>query len=110
QPCAQKIVRELATQAFRRPVGQRDFDRLMAFYADGREEGDFEYGVASALEAILASPQFLFRLEPVPATAVAGRPYRLDDLALAWRLSFFIWGSGPDAALLKAATAGTLSA
>ena len=58
----------------------------------------------SALEAILASPQFLFRLEPVPATAVAGRPYRLDDLALASRLSFFIWGSGPDAALLKAAT------
>jgi mono/diheme cytochrome c family protein len=110
QACAQKIVRDLATQAFRRPVGQRDFERLMAFYADGREEGDFEYGVASALEAILASPQFLFRLEPVPATAVAGRPYRLDDLALASRLSFFIWGSGPDAALLKAATAGTLSA
>jgi hypothetical protein len=110
QACAQKIVRDLATQAFRRPVGQRDFERLMAFYADGREEGDFEYGVASALEAILASPQFLFRLEPVPATAVAGRPYRLDDLALASRLSFFIWGSGPDAALLKAATSGTLSA
>jgi mono/diheme cytochrome c family protein len=109
QACAQKIVRDLATQAFRRPVGQKDFDRLMAFYADGRTGGDFETGVASAIEAVLASPQFLFRLEPVPATAVAGRPYRLDDLTLASRLSFFIWGSGPDAALLKVATSGTLS-
>jgi len=110
QACAASIVRDLATQAFRRPVNSRDFDRLMTFYKDGRAEGDFEYGIASALEAILASPQFLFRLEPVPATAVAGRPYRLDDLALASRLSFFIWGSGPDEALMKAATAGTLSA
>jgi hypothetical protein len=109
QSCAQKIVRDLATQAFRRPVNQKDFDRLMAFYADGRAEGDFETGVASSIEAILASPQFLFRLEPVPSSAVAGRPYRLDDLALASRLSFFIWGSGPDAALLKAAGSGTLS-
>ena len=110
QACAARIVRDLATQAFRRPVTTRDFDRLMAFYKDGRADGDFEYGVSSALEAILASPQFLFRLEPVPATATAGQPYRLDDLALASRLSFFIWGSGPDAALMKAATAGTLSA
>ena len=110
QTCAARIVRDLATQAFRRPVTTRDFDRLMTFYKDGRADGDFEYGVATAIEAILASPQFLFRLEPVPATAVAGQPYRLDDLALASRLSFFIWGSGPDAALMKAATAGTLSA
>ncbi len=72
QTCAQKIVRDLATQAFRRPVNQKDFDRLMAFYADGRAEGDFETGVASSIEAILASPQFLFRLEPVPTSAVAG--------------------------------------
>jgi mono/diheme cytochrome c family protein len=110
QACASRIVRTLATQAFRRPVSARDFDRLMAFYGEGRAEGDFEYGIASAIEAILASPQFLFRLEPVPASAVAGQPYRLDDLALAARLSFFIWGSGPDAALLQAATSGALSA
>ena len=58
----------------------------------------------------MASPQVLFRLEPVPPTAVAGQPYRLDDLALASRLSFFIWGSGPDAALLKAASSDSLSA
>jgi len=107
--CASRLVRDLATEAFRRPVGTRDFDRLMQFYADGRAEGDFESGIASAIEAILASPQFLFRLEPVPAGGVAGQPYRLDDLALASRLSFFIWGSGPDAGLLKTATAGTLS-
>jgi mono/diheme cytochrome c family protein len=107
--CASRIVRDLATQAFRRPVSARDFERLMAFYEEGRAEGDFELGVASALEAILASPQFLFRLEPVPATATAGQPYRLDDLALASRLSFFLWGSGPDATLLKAATSGALA-
>jgi hypothetical protein len=110
QACASRIVRDLAMQAFRRPVTTRDFERLMEFYADGRADGDFESGVATALEAILASPQFLFRLEPVPAAAVAGRPYRLDDLALASRLSFFIWGSGPDAVLMKAATSGALSA
>ncbi|MCC7179666.1 MAG: DUF1592 domain-containing protein [Acidobacteria bacterium] len=109
QACASRIVRGLATEAFRRPVARRDLDRLMAFYADGRAEGDFETGIASAIEAMLASPQFLFRLEPVPARAVAGQPYRLDDLSLASRLSFFLWGSGPDEALLEAATSGTLS-
>jgi mono/diheme cytochrome c family protein len=110
QSCASRIVRDLATRAFRRPVSERDFERLMQFYREGRDEGDFELGVASALEAILASPQFLFRLEAVPATAVAGQPYRLDDLSLASRLSFFLWGSGPDETLLKLASAGTLSA
>lgn len=109
QACASRIVRDLATQAFRRPVGTRDFDRLMGFYKEGRAEGDFESGVASALEAILASPQFLFRLEPVPSGTVPGRPYRLDGLALASRLSFFIWGSGPDAELLKVAESGGLN-
>ena len=107
--CASRIVRDLATQAFRRPVTTRDFDRLMGFYREGRAEGDFEMGVASALEAILASPQFLFRLEPVPANTAPGRPYRLDGLALASRLSFFIWGSGPDEELMKVAQSGGLS-
>ncbi len=107
--CASSIVRNLATRAFRRPVADRDFERLMTFYRDGHAEGDFEDGVASALEAILASPQFLFRLEPVPATAVAGQPYRLGDLALASRLSFFLWGSSPDEALVELAASGGLS-
>ncbi len=107
--CASRIVRDLATQAFRRPVSTGDFDRLMEFYRSGRSDGDFESGIATALEAILASPQFLFRLEPVPATAVKGQPWRLDDHALASRLSFFLWGSGPDEALMKAASSGQLS-
>ncbi len=107
--CASRIVRDLATQAFRRPVSTADFDRLMAFYRSGRSDGDFESGIGTALEAILASPQFLFRLEPVPATAVKGQPWRLDDHALASRLSFFLWGSGPDEALMKAASNGQLS-
>jgi hypothetical protein len=108
--CASRIVRDLATRAFRRPVSEQDFTRIMEFYQEGRTDADFEAGVATALEAILASPQFLFRLEAVPATAVAGQPYRLDDLSLASRLSFFLWGSGPDETLLKLASAGTLSA
>ncbi|MDH4066902.1 MAG: DUF1592 domain-containing protein, partial [Acidobacteriota bacterium] len=109
EACSSRIVRDLATLAFRRPVSPRDFERLMAFYGEGRAEGDFETGVASALEAILASPQFLFRLEPVPARVAAGQPYRLDPLALASRMSFFLWGSGPDSALLTAATTGALA-
>ena len=108
-PCASAIVRRLATLAFRRPVTEKDFDRLMAFYARGRSDRNFEYGVAKALEAILASPQFLFRIEETPARLV-GNTYRLGDYELASRLSFFIWGGGPDETLLKAAAQGRLSA
>jgi hypothetical protein len=106
--CAGEIVRVLATRAFRRPVAERDFERLMKFYEGGREERNFEYGVLTALEAILASPRFLFRLESSPAGA--GQPYRVADLELASRLSFFLWGAGPDETLLKLATAHRLSA
>ena len=108
--CAGEIVKSLATQAFRRPVAGRDFERLMKFYEDGRQERNFEYGVLTALEAILASPQFLFRLESGPAATGAGGPYRVADLELASRLSFFLWGAAPDAALLKLANANRLSA
>ena len=71
--CAAKIVRSIATQAFRGPVSDRDFASLMKFYTDGRKEGDFEYAIGGAIEAILASPQFLFRLETRAGDA-AGRP------------------------------------
>ena len=126
--CAAKIVRELASQAFRRPADDRELQRLMRFYADGRNERDFESGIASALEAILASPQFVFRLEPAFARAEgertaarqAGRrpaphpPDRLtrsvSDLELASRLSFFLWGTSPDRALLSIAGQGRLTA
>ena len=71
-PCARRIVRNLAHEAFRGPVSEHDLAGLMRFYAEGRKEGDFESGVTAALEAILASPQFLFRVEPVPASVKPG--------------------------------------
>jgi hypothetical protein len=108
--CAGKIVRGLATQAFRAPVSERDFTGLMKFFTDSRKEGDFEYAIGGAIEAILASPQFLFRLESTPGTLRAGQSFRLGDEALASRLSYFIWGSAPDAELAKLASTNRLSA
>jgi mono/diheme cytochrome c family protein len=110
QDCATEIVRKVATKAFRRPVSDVDFADLMGFYQMGRDERDFEGGISAALEAILASPQFIFRLESAPANAVAGSPYKLRDLDLASRLSFFLWGTGPDDALAQVAAQGRLSA
>jgi hypothetical protein len=106
QTCASDIVRRLATQAFRRPVAEKDHARLMSFYARGRKEKNFEAGVTKALEAILASPQFLFRVEE---SRLANASYTLGDYELASRLSFFLWGRGPDAALVKAAGQGRLA-
>jgi hypothetical protein len=108
--CAGKIVRTIAAQAFRGPVSDRDFSGLMKFYADSRKEGDFEYAIGGAIEAILASPQFLFRLESTPTTMRAGQSYRLSDPELASRLSYFIWGAAPDAELTKLASSGRLTA
>jgi hypothetical protein len=89
-------------------VSNEDVRKLMMFYEQGRKEGDFEEGVRMALQAMLASPKFLFRLEEVPATARPGQNYRITDYDLASRLSFFLWGSGPDQELLKLAGNGTL--
>jgi hypothetical protein len=108
--CATAIVRGLSTRAFRRPPTDREVSRLLRFYDDGRRGTTFERGVTKAVEAILASPQFLFRLEDTPATARPGQPYRLGDVELASRLSFFVWGAAPDQALLDLAAAGRLSA
>ena len=111
-PCAGDIIRRLSTQAFRRPVGEKDHARLMTFYARGRKEKNFEFGITKALEAILASPQFLLRVEETPrlrsasagaAASASGAAYRLGDYELASRLSFFLLGAGPDAELLKLA-------
>jgi hypothetical protein len=112
--CAGEIVRRLATQAFRGAVSGRDFEELMRFYEAGWRERGFEAGIAAAIEAILASPQFLFRLEPAPsqrrgASLKPGQPYRLGDLELASRLSYFLWGAGPDAELVKIAGQGQLT-
>ncbi|HJU42779.1 MAG TPA: DUF1592 domain-containing protein [Vicinamibacterales bacterium] len=103
--CAGEIVRRIATQAFRRPVSDKDHARLMTFYARGRKDKNFEFGVSKALEAILASPQFLLRVEENKLTSHA---YQLADYELASRLSFFLLGSGPDAELLKLAGQGRL--
>ncbi|MBY0496713.1 MAG: DUF1592 domain-containing protein [Cyanobacteria bacterium] len=112
--CAADIVRRLATQAFRRPVAEKDHARLMTFYSRGRKDRHFEAGITKALEAILASPQFLFRVEQwaepaSPKLEERRRAYVLGDYELASRLSFFLWGRGPDAELLKAAGQGRLA-
>ena len=106
--CARQIVRRLATQAFRGPATESDFAALMRFYDEGRGDRGFEGGISSALEAILASPQFLFRIEPARAVASGARSYRLGERELASRLSFFLWGAAPDDELLKVASAGRL--
>ena len=108
--CGGRIVRRLATQAFRRPIGEREFRRLMTFFDAGRQERDFEYGVRSAIEAIVASPQFVFRLESQEPRRTAGTARRLGDVELASRLSYFVWDAAPDEELLRLAAQGTLSA
>ena len=109
-PCAQDILEHLAARAFRGPTSAADLDVLMGFYQQGRSSGDFEQAIRFSLQAILASPRFVFRLEEVPATLRAGQPYRLNDQDLASRLSFFLWGTVPDTDLLEAAAAGQLRA
>jgi hypothetical protein len=109
RPCAREILTGLATQAFRRPVDDQDLADLFVFYDMGTEEGGFESGIRTALEAILASPDFYFRFEPVPEDVQPGETYRVSDVALASRLSFFIWSSPPDQDLLELAARGRLS-
>ena len=107
--CARDIVGRLASEAFRGPVAENDFAALMRLYDEGRAERNFESGIGAALEAILASPQFLFRLEPMRSRATAAGTYRIGDRELASRLSFFLWAASPDDELLKVAATGRLS-
>ncbi|MBI4475251.1 MAG: DUF1592 domain-containing protein [Acidobacteria bacterium] len=107
-PCATKIITELARQAYRRPVNSEDMEGLMVFYEQGRKKGGFEAGIRTALQAILTSPDFLFKLEPPPSTVKPGQSYRVGDVALASRLSYFLWGTLPDDELTTAATQGRL--
>jgi hypothetical protein len=107
--CAESIVRRLGTQAFRRTLTTEDLAGLMAFYDLGSEEGGFELGIRTALQAVLASPDFYFRFEPPAGRIRAGENYRLSDEALASRLSFFIWGAPPDQELLDLASRNRLS-
>ena len=110
RPCATSIVRRLATEAYRRPVTDRDLAGLMALYEGSavKEKQGFEQGVRTALEAILASPDFVFRFERAPAGVAAGQSYRVRDIDLASRLSFFLWSAPPDDRLVDLAVKGML--
>ncbi|HKJ75152.1 MAG TPA: DUF1592 domain-containing protein [Alphaproteobacteria bacterium] len=103
EACAHKILARIATDAFRRPVTSKDMAVLMRFYDSGAKEGGFEVGVQKGLMAMLASPHFLYRAELPPQNAKPGSIYEVSDLALASRLSFFLWSQGPDKELLKLA-------
>jgi hypothetical protein len=107
--CATRILSTLARAAFRRPVDKTTVDTLMDFYHRGRaNNGSFDQGIEWALQFILASPEFLIRFESDPANLAPNAVYRLDDLALASRLSFFLWSSPPDEQLLTLASQGKL--
>jgi mono/diheme cytochrome c family protein len=108
EPCARKILSTLATRAYRRPPTRQDVQTLLDFYKAGRANATFDAGVQRGLERVLVSPSFLFRIERHPANAGAGSVYRLNDLDLASRLSFFLWSSIPDDELLNTAIAGKL--
>ncbi len=101
--CARQILSGLARRAFRRPVTDMDLQDLMSLYQTGRSRGDFEDGIRLALQRILVDPEFLFRIERDPPNASPGVSYRLSDLELAARLSFFLWSSIPDDQLLELA-------
>ena len=107
--CARRILARLARRAYRRPVGDGDIAPLLGFYRTGLAAGGFEAGIRMALERLLIDPEFLFRIERDPEGLAPRAPYRLTDLELASRLSFFLWSSIPDDELLDVAAAGGLS-
>lgn len=109
RPCAESILRRLARHAYRRPVTDVDLVLPLRFYDEGAQAGGFEGGIRRALTYLLASPNFLYRAEHDAEGVAPGSVHRLSDLALAARLSFFLWSSIPDEDLLAAAEAGTLS-
>jgi hypothetical protein len=106
--CAESILGGLATRAYRRPLSAERHQALMGLYDQAAAEGGFETGVRAGLQAILASPEFLFRLEREPPGAEPGRSYRLSPIDLASRLSFFLWATVPDDELIEAAGSGRL--
>ena len=108
ESCAEEIIAKLAQRAFRRPTDVGYLEQLLGFYEMGREEGSFEDGIEFALRRMLASPQFLVRVEREPADIEAGRAYQISDLELASRLSFFLWSSLPDDELIGLAAADAL--
>ena len=108
-PCAERILSRLATQAYRRPLRDGDLAGLMRFYEQGATDGGFEGGVGMALQALLASPHFVFRMESAPDRVRPGEVYRISDVDLASRLSFFLWGAPPDRELVEVSQRAVLS-
>jgi mono/diheme cytochrome c family protein len=109
RPCAEEIVARIARKAFRRPVDAADLELPMTFYDTARERGSFEAGIRAALTILLASPDFLFRVEAPPDDLAPGTNYSISDYELASRLSFFLWSSLPDDELLELAARGRLA-
>ena len=107
-PCARKILSNLAFHAYRRPVTDADLKPLLSFYQTGRHEGTFDNGIEFALRALLVAPDFLFRVERDPSQAPTDGVYRVNDYELASRLSFFLWSTIPDDELLRLAGQGKL--
>ena len=108
EACARRILSGLARRAYRRPVTAADLDVLLAFFDEGRRGAGFDAGIEMALRWLLASPEFVLRVEREPAGVGRGAIYPVSDLELASRLSFFLWSSVPDDELLDAAVAGRL--
>ena len=107
-PCAKKIVAALAKQAYRETPGDAAIEELMTSYQKGRNQGDFDSGIRMALQTVLAHPSFVFRFERTPQGVAPGATYRISDLELAARLSYFLWSSAPDNDLLTLATQNKL--
>ncbi len=108
-PCAREILSTLVRRAYRRPAEAADVDDLWPFYEAGVAERGFERGIQRALERVLVSPQFLYRIERIPAGAQPGATFEVSDVELASRLSYFLWSSMPDEELLDVAAAGKLT-
>jgi len=106
--CARKIVSNLATHAFRRPATSADVDSLMVFYQEGRKEGNFDQSIENALARLLTDPKFIYRIEAEPPNLKQGETYRISDIDLASRLSFFLWSTIPDDELIRVASQGKL--
>jgi len=106
--CARRILSTLTRRAYRRSISETDLERPMAFYREGRSERDFDAGIGKAVSAVLINPEFLFRVEVDRDKTPPGAAYRISDLELASRLSFFLWSSLPDDALLDSAIRGEL--
>jgi len=106
--CARTILTTLARRAYRGPVSPGEIETLMEFYKRGRQPGDFDSGIQEALARVLVAPRFVYRAEEEPAAIASGQAYRVSDIDLASRLSFFLWSSIPDDELIEVATKGRL--